>query len=520
MDRRVFLKASAAQVALLAAAGAAGAQDAGAALIGPMPAPAEPAPPFDFGALVKLAQARAGAAYAPPASTLSGAFADLNYDQYRAIRFRRDRDPWADIAGFGIDLLPPGLIFHEPVQVNLLRDGQVTPLPFRPDLLEFDAAQFPQDTATTAQPGDMGWAGFRVRTPLNRPDVMDEFLVFQGASYFRAVAQNTLYGLSARGLAIDTGSATGEEFPLFTDFWLERPAPGANRLRIYAMLDSRSVAGAFRFDITPGARTVIDTRMALFPRVDLAGAGIAPLTSMFWFGPGGRAGVDDYRPAVHDSDGLQIATGAGQQIWRSLAAPARLQISDFVDNGPRGFGLVQRARDFDDFQDAEARYEARPSAWIEPQGDWGKGHVRLVEIPVENEFNDNIVAFWTPEAPLRAGQRHDFAYRLSFAPLPPPLPPLAQVRATRAGRPVNDKTGRSYVIDFDLALFRHGLPRPVVTASSGEVAHVHLVPLPEEGVLRLAFLFRPGSAAVSDLQAVLNGPEGALSETWICRWSR
>lgn len=508
MQRRAFLQNASALALLATSARAAD---------GPA---ARPPGPFGFDTLQDLAQARAAAPYRQPLSDLTGSFANLNYDSYRAIRFRRDADPWAGHPRFAMDILPPGLIFYEPVQINLVDEaGAVTPLPFSPRLLDFDASQFP-DGADLDTVGNMGWSGFRLRMPLNRPDVMDEFLVFQGASYFRAIARHTLYGLSARGLAINTGSPDGEEFPLFTDFWIHRPADDADSVLIHAMLDSKSVAGAFQFLVTPGEVTAIATRVSLFPRTDLAGAGIAPLTSMFWFGPASHVGIDDYRPRVHDSNGLQMTTGAGQHIWRALSLPAKLQISDFVDENPQGFGLVQRNRDFADYQDGEARYDLRPSAWITPRGDWGKGQVRLVEIPAENEFNDNIVSFWRPEAPLKAGERHDFAYRLDFAPLPPPPAPLAMVRATMAGKSINDASGRSYVVDFDLSLFGTEMPEAQVTASSGEVRNIHLRPLPEAGAMRLGFLFVPGKAAMSDLQAVLVGPKGALSETWLARWSK
>lgn len=514
MQRRTFLHSSA--MALMAGAAIA-AEEAGE---GEVILPAPEAPPFGFDTLVELARARAAAPYTQPVSQLTGSFAELNYDSYRAIRFRRDADPWQGHPRFAMDILPPGLIFYEPVQINLVdAKGAVTPLPFSPRLLDFDPSQFP-DGADMDTVGDMGWSGFRLRMPLNRPDVMDEFLVFQGASYFRAIARGTLYGLSARGLAINTGSPDGEEFPLFTDFWIHRPGEDADSVLIHAILDSKSVAGAFQFVVTPGDVTRIATRVSLFPRADLTGAGIAPLTSMFWFGPASRAGIDDYRPQVHDSDGLQMTTGARQRLWRALSLPARLQISDFVDENPHGFGLAQRARDFAAFQDGEARYDLRPSAWITPRGDWGKGQVRLVEIPAENEFNDNIVSYWLPAAPLKAGQRHDFAYALDFAALPPGPAPMAAVRNTLSGRAINDREGRSYVVDFDLSLFDGPLPEAQVRASAGEVRNIHLRPLPEAGVMRLGFLFVPGKASVADLQAVLVGPKGPLSETWLARWSK
>jgi glucans biosynthesis protein len=263
--------------------------------------------------------------------------------------------------------------------------------------------------------------------------VWDEAVVFQGASYFRAVARDTLYGLSARGLAIGTAGPEPEEFPLFTAFWVEEPEPGARTLRLYALLDGPSVSGAYAFAVTPGAETVMEIDSRLFPRVDVATAGVAPLTSMYFFGPESRKGVDDFRDAVHDSHGLRMINGAGERLWRPLRNPSTVELSAFADENPRSFGLIQRFRDFEHFQDAEARYEQRPSAWVEPTAPWGRGAVMLAEIPTNDEFLDNIVTFWRPEEPLRAGAEHAFAYRLVWGQVPEEPLPLARVLATRSG---------------------------------------------------------------------------------------
>lgn len=519
MKRRYFLNA----VTALAATGS----------LGPMRVEAQTSPtegaagatpgaaaePFGFETVAAIAAERATRAYRQPLAKLVGSFADLSYDEYRAIRFRRDKDPLGGNPRFGMDLLPPGSIFREPVNISVVREGVAQLIPFDPALFDFDPSQFP-DGADLGTRGEMGWSGFRMRTILNRPDVMDEFLVFQGASYFRAVARGTIYGLSARGLAIKTGSPDGEEFPLFTDFWIHEPAEGSDWVRIQAVLDSASVSGAFEFDVNPGAVTTMRVRVALFPRVDLHETGLAPLTSMFWFGPASRRKVDDYRPAVHDSDGLQMETGAGQGLWRSLMTHDTLQISSFVDKDPQGFGLIQRRRDFDDYQDAEAQYHLRPSAWIQPDDPWGEGEVRLIEIPVENEFNDNIVSFWVPKEPLVRDRRHDFRYRLSFLPLPPSDLPLSRVLSVRAGQSVNAPDLRSFMIDFDLAPFGEKMPESRVTTSAGEIAHAYLAPLPRENVLRLALEFRPGDVPLAEMQAVLTDANGlALSETWMARWT-
>lgn len=474
---------------------------------------------FGFEDVRELAKERATRVYKQPVAEQVGSFANINYDQYRAIRFRKDKDPLHATDNFALDLLPPGVIFYEPVNINIVRDGIPQKMGFDPHLLEFDPSQFP-DGADLETKGEMGWSGFRLRTPLNKPGVMDEFLVFQGASYYRAVARGTVYGLSARGLAIKVGSPDGEEFPLFTDFWVHEPHSNDQDIRIHALLDSKSLTAAYEFDVTPGAVTMIKTRLSIYPRIDLRETGIAPLTSMFWFSPASRRQVDDYRVAVHDSDGLQMHTGADQALWRSLTSSKELQISSFVDNNPRGFGLIQRNRSFDDYQDAEALYHARPSTWIEPIDNWGEGEVRLVEIPVEDEFNDNIVSFWVPKEPLEKDKRHDFQYRQSFASLPPSDLPLARVRQVRSGRSINNDTYRTYIVDFDLDFFNSELPESKVSTSSGKIIHAYLKPLPDQNVLRLAFEFEPGDAKAAELQAVLTNKDGlALSETWMTRWN-
>ena len=521
MHRREFVISAGAALAAASTLGAALAREAPtnpAAPAEPAAAP-EPAKPFGFEDVTAMARELAGKAYTYRDAELVGSFANLTYDQYRGIRFRRDRDPWAGNRDFALDLLAPGAIFHEPVDISLVDNGVVIPVKFDPHMFEFDPGQFP-DGVDYETVGNMGFSGFRLRAPLNRPDVMDEFVVFQGASYFRAVARGTLYGISARGLAIGTGSAEGEEFPLFRGFWIHKPNDRDRYVVIHALLDSRSVSGAFEFRITPGAETVFDTRVALFPRQDMRNIGIAPLTSMYWFGPTDRTRVDDYRPAVHDSDGLQMLTGGEQRLWRVLSGHSTLQVSAFMDENPLGFGLAQRARTFDAYQDAEARYEKRPSAWIAPQDGWGKGTVTLVEIPVQNEFNDNIVSFWQPSDTLKAGERYDYNYNLSFAPEPPDSAPIARVIETMSGQSVNNASARTFVIDYDLDLFGADDPVPQIRTSSGSIGHSYLLRLPDQGRMRLAFEYLPDGEKLADLSVVLNGPEGPLSESWIARWTR
>ncbi|MGJ4729691.1 glucan biosynthesis protein [Luteimonas sp. SDU101] len=478
-----------------------------------------PSTPFDADTVPALARALAAQAYVPPPRALPAALDAISYDQFRDYRFRPEQALWRDSsAGFQAQLFHRGFIFKDRVDLHLVEDGRAAPLPYRRERFDFGPQPAPADDPA------LGHAGFRLHAPLNRPDYFDELCVFLGASYFRAVARGLAYGLSARGLALGSGDPGPEEFPLFRAFWLEQPAPGATSMVVHALLDSPSVAGAYRFVIAPaGEETTMEVDARLFPRVELRNAGIAPLTSMFEFDAGDRVGIDDFRPAVHDSDGLAIFNGAGEQVWRPLRNPREIAHSGFVDENPRGFGLMQRKRDFEAFQDAEARYEQRPSAWVEPLGDWGAGEVHLVELPTGNEFADNIVAFWRPRDPLAPGREHRFAYRLHWCADHAWRPQLARALATRTGQ--GDAEGvapRQFVVDFAGgrldAVPHDGAPRVEAWASAGELRNPVVYRL-ANGRWRMSFELLPGAAEVVELRArLLDGGGEALSETWLSRW--
>ena len=380
--------------------------------ISPSHAQERPASPFNRTILVGRAEELAKKEFVEPKQAPgNNSPPKLSYDQYQAIRFQKGASIWArENRTFTMDLFHPGFIYETPVNINLVVGGMARRVLFTNQIFDYG----PAASVSLVPEGDAaaGYSGFRVRAPINQPDFLDEFLVFQGASYFRAVARGQSYGISARGLAVRTARPEGEEFPVFTDFWIERPAEHAAAIVIHAILQSRSVVGAYTFTATPGDETVIDVDATLFPRSELAAYGIAPLTSMFLFDASGRSRFDDFRSAVHDSDGLQILTGRGERVWRPLANPRALQVSAFLDKTPRGFGLLQRKRYFTDYEDWEARYELRPSLWVEPRGDWGDGHVELVEIPSDREIHDNIVAYWQPATSLPAGKAAEFSYRL------------------------------------------------------------------------------------------------------------
>lgn len=479
--------------------------------------PGAAAEPFDDDTVARLARALAAAPFAPPSRDLPAWLAAADYDRWRDIRFSPAESLWrGDGRGFELQFFHRGSVHRERVRIDQVVDGQALPVPYR--AAQFD---FGRSAGEAASAGDIGFAGFRAHAAINTSDYLDEVCAFLGASYFRAVARGQAYGLSARGLALGTGDPAGEEFPRFTRFWIERPRPGADALVIHALLDSASVAGAYRFVVHPGEETRMEVDARLYPRVALDSVGIAPLTSMYYFDAVDRAGIDDYRDAVHDSDGLALLGRDGSVAWRPLQNPPTLQESTFDD--VRGFGLMQRKRRYADYGDSEARYHQRPSLWVEPGKGWGDGRVHLFEIPTADEYQDNIVAFWRPRRALRAGREHRFGYRLHWGVAHPWRPELARVVRTRAGA-VPGGSGREFVLDLEgdaLARLDPATARLDVSAAAGTISSAVLHSNPEAGGWRAAFLLEPGNANVSELQArVLDGAGNPLSETWLYRWLR
>lgn len=512
MLRRDFLKALAALVVLRGTtlATAARAEEPGLQLGAPEP--------FDREALVARAQAMAAEAYSPRPQ-VPEEWRELNYDQYRQIWFDSRNGLWegTDLPQ-RVDVFPPGLYFPRPVAIHVVEGGSARPVLF--DMGVFDTTdQFP-DLPVDAT---LGYSGLRLRADLTGSGEHTEYAVFQGASYFRGIGTGQTYGLSARGLALRTGEPDGEEFPDFVAFWIETPEKGAPDVTIHALMDSPSCAGLYSFVIRHGEELTMDVSASVFARETMTHVGIAPLTSMFLYDQTNRERFSDFRPAVHDSDGLLIHNGAGEVIWRPLANPRTLQISAFSDSGPRGFGLLQRAREFSDFADLEANYHKRPGLWVTPGEDWGTGSVTLVEIPADKEIYDNIVAYWRPAAPIEAGQRHDMTYRLDWGAEPAPRTDMPlRVINTAAGASAFHE-GLIFVVDFeDGPTVPDDLSRVtrLVRSGAGEVTEGVLERNPETGGPRLAFNFRPGDASLSEFRAQLRTEDGsALSEVWLYRWT-
>jgi glucans biosynthesis protein len=469
---------------------------------------------FSFDTLLAEAKKLADKPYAPQRSTLPAGLDKLSPEQYRSMRFDRDAAIWRKEAlPFRVELLRAQFnVQTPPVSVSTVENGRALDLVATPAMF-YIGPSLPQ-LGKVALP----LSGFRLVSQINSKKVWDEFLVFQGASYFRAVAKNLLYGLSARGLAINTAEPSGEEFPAFTHFWIERPAQRANSIVIDALLESDSTTGAYRFTVQPGVATVMDVELTLFPRADIRVVGIAPLTSMFLFDETNRGHLDDYRPEVHDSDGLQIASNTGEHIFRQLANPTKLQVSTFTTQPPQGFGLVQRSREQIDFQDFENLYERRPSAWVEPKGDWGAGAVELVEIPSGRESNDNIVAFWRPAQGLTAGHPAQFAYRLTWLAAPALPKNLGEIVATRSGASLDGKR-RVFILDIvDAGEKTDGLKLDL-GASAGKISNPTLVSNSALHGLRASFEIDPNGAELIELRMRVMRGEQPVTETWLYRWT-
>ena len=477
---------------------------------------------FDFEVLRFQAKRLAAQPYRARPSAVPRSLLNLNYDEYRKINFNPDRTWWRrERLPFQLQFFHPGFIYNHPVQVHELLDrGQSRDIAFDHRLFLYD------DSARSAGlPDTLGFAGFRILYDLNKPG--DELGAFQGASYFRLLCRKAFYGLSARGLALNTGEPGGEEFPVFEEFWVQQPAPDAHDFTVFALMDSPGVAGAYRFDITPGTATVVRVRAAIYRRATGQVVGLAPLTSMFWHGENSRTTHGDFRPEVHDSDGLLLQRGSGEWLWRPLVNPERMRVTALADENPRGFGLLQRDRDFEHYQDLEAHYHLRPSAWIEPVGEWGTGEVRLVELPAADETGDNIVAFWVPASLPPPGEPFEFEYRLSWYLDGMRRPPAGYAAATRISTVFKQPTLTRFIVDFD-GPYLNAQPadpaiEPVVSVGAGAGVAPGTVTLQKNtnnGTWRAAFALQPdGSGRAVELRCFLRKPLHVLTETWSYLWN-
>jgi len=473
---------------------------------------------FDFADVAQRAKVLSQSTYKKPASNLPKTVDGLSYDQYRDIRFDTDKALWRSAKlPFEVAFFHQGLFYDHPVKINEVMHNKVREIKFDPKSFNYG-----KNAIDPKQLAQLGFAGFRVHTALNSKKYKDELVVFLGASYFRALGKGQAYGASARGLAIDTAQNSGEEFPQFSEFWLVRPKGNDQELTIYALLDSRRATGAYRFTVKPGTSTQVDVKAQLFLRENVTTLGIAPLTSMYFFGENQRSTVEDYRPEVHDSDGLSVQTGSDQWIWRPLVNPKRLLVTSFALENPKGFGMMQRERNFSSFQDLEARYEKRPSVWIEPTGKWGKGRIELVQLPTADETNDNAVAFWVPDLMPKPGQPYNVEYTMRWEKEAETQPPHAWVTQTRRGHGYVKKVDGSIalIVDFDGPPFKKlpadtKLEGAVTIDGNGKLMESNTYRNEVTGGWRIAVrLDRNDDAKPVELTAHLRNGKEVLSETW------
>jgi glucans biosynthesis protein len=480
--------------------------------------------PFDYAKLKGTARQLSTVAYKPRPDALPPAIAALNWDRWQSIRFRNEQALWAgDQLPFRVGFFHLGFTIKKPVRMYTIENGQVQELGLDRDIFDYSGSGL-----KPAQiPENLGVAGFRVNY---QSDWRRDVAAFQGASYFRAIDGDTQYGMSQRGLAVDTGMPSAEEFPEFIAYYFERPQKDSRQITVYGLLDSPSVSGAYRFVIEVGDTLIMDVDAALYPRKQIDRIGIAPGTSMYLFGQNDRRVAFDWRPQIHDSDGLQIWTGTGEWLWRPLMNPAVVRTNSFVDNSPKGFGLMQRERAFGQYEDDGVNYERRPSVWVEPKAHWGPGQVMLVEIPTVEETFDNIVAFWSPAEKPQKGQELLFGYKLYWCREIPISSGLATARATRTG--IGGIVGQKrtyfswrFVIDFaggNFALLDdHANVVPMISASRGKIEITSARPFRELNGWRAMFDLRLTDDSVEpiNLRLFLSHNGQPLTETWIYQYT-
>jgi len=491
-----------------------------AAASGPRLGPAEP---FSFDRLRERARRLAGQPYRPRPPSHPELLQSIDYDTYQKIQFRDAKALWRDAAQrMPVEFFHLGRYTQQPVVMHVVRDGRARRIRYSADLFDYSGTDLGGRV-----PDDLGFAGFRVMNPASEKG---DWLSFMGASYFRSAGPLNQYGLSARGIAVNTAVPDRrEEFPRFAALWLEQPRSAEHRITVYALLDGRSVTGAYRFDCRKDDAVVMDVQAVLFQREAIEQLGLAPLTSMYWYSETSRRVGTDWRPEIHDSDGLALWTGAGERIWRPLNAPPQVQTNVFVDHDPRGFGLLQRDRDFDHYQDDGVFYNRRPSVWVEPKGGWGDGGVHLVEMPTDDEINDNVIAFWSPAKKADRGTRWDLDYRLYWVATEPHPPSVGHTVATRIGRSgvpgqhaERDPHGRKFVIDFSggpLSELEQRYDLSVVaTTSRGRIDNSHALKVVGTDRWRASFDLHAEGREPIDLRCYLRLGDRTLTETWLYQY--
>jgi glucans biosynthesis protein len=470
-------------------------------------------PPRQFTTLIERARSLSQQAYvAPQEAALPDSLRNIDWYAYRTIRFRPERALWRDQPGhFEAQFFHLGFIYRVPVAIFASDGAQRTEaVPFSRDSFSYDGVPVPDARYA------LGYSGLRLHTNLNSEQHRDEIIVFQGGTYFRSLGRGNALGLSARALAVDTGEPTPEEFPRFTELHLVKPSNDARSQWVLGLIDGPRVCGAAAFRVTPGDNTHVDVALSLFFRAPVGVLGIAPFSSMHLYGESAPHRFDPLRPEVHDSDGLAFFTRAGERVFRPLANPGRTRVSNYRLDSPRGFGLLQRDRSFDSYQDLEERYQDRPSAWVEPIGDWGKGQLRLLEFATQLESDDNIATLWVPDDVPREGL--SLRYRVHFG---------KEVEAAGFGRAAHTRVSTPsperarFSLDFQVP-HAEALTGPIeleLSAPGSTIVSRSVERNPHGGGFRARFeLTRPDPAQAPELRAFLRSGADVLTETWSYPW--
>ncbi len=485
--------------------------------------------PFSFNDLVSRAEQLSKQAYVPPPRPSPEITSQLNYDFHGQIRFRTELALWKDgPSQFPVTFFHLGQFFQKRVLINVVDKNEAREILYTERYFDM-----PPDNPARAIPDGAGFAGFRFQEARNGSLdwQKNDWVAFLGASYFRSIGELFQYGLSARGISVNSANPNppfDEEFPDFTEFWLEAVPSNPEQVIVYALLEGPSVTGAFGFLMTRGKAVLMDIDARLFTRNDVTRFGLAPLTSMYWFSETKKPTALDWRPEVHDSDGLALWTGAGERIWRPLNNPPRTVVSTFVDKDPKGFGLSQRDRDFDNYQDG-VHYERRPTLWVEPLAPFGEGAVQLIEIPTDDEIHDNIVAMWVPKEPVKAGQSFALKYRLHWAADEPAPLGLARCVATRLGNggqpgTTRPKGVRKFLLEFiggPLVDIPFGVkPEAILTASRGTFSYIFTEAVPNDvpGHWRAQFDLTVEGEEPVEMRCYLRLDGKPLTETWLYQY--
>ena len=478
-------------------------------------------PPVDFtpGAVLDLARALAKQPFKPLSNDLPDPFKSLSYEQYAGIHLKPEARIWADEnTGFVVEPLHRGFQTNNRIELNLVADGKAYRLVYDTKLFDFGSL------SPSPKIGDIGFSGFRVLVPQSQngqaKQSFGEIASFQGSNFFHAMAEGQVAGLMARALALKVADPKGEETPIFRTIWIEKPSRVSGLMVVHAVLDSDSLTAAFRFTIRPGEATIIDTESTIVPRANVDNFGLASMSATHLMGFLDHKRFDDYRPNVSEACGVQMLTGADEWVWRPITNRQTLQISTFIDNKPKGFGLLQRDRNFESYDDEEHQWEKRPSLWIEPLGEWAEGGVQLIEIPSQSDANDNILCFWRPKAPLQAGVEVSFDYRQFWCWDPPTKPDLARTLHSRSG---SAGKHQRFFVEFQGDIFadsaRTAGMTPTLTAGSGSITMMKTFIDLEKKAYRVLFELDPAGADSSELRLLLEANGQRISETWLYRWT-